>query len=268
VKAMFPIRIATRSWIQWSLRSFLIAMVVLAAVFARWGAKIRREARIDNAVRLIAASPTLFSDDYDTIALIRAVNALYSLGKDDAIEAIRRFAAQYSAVTYKSPILFINRLLWDFADPEDRFDHDAHQALWLNEYCSNCIAVEDDIPFRFHPIHVWGSRPEFGLLPVIDWAEKHGRLRSNPLRPLGNPLDAAEALLDHLVFADPLTNKKFLREQAYRAVSPLLSDEDFGGRQLTLENDDDWSLLKKHIGKLGVRWSDTCQAYVREATNR
>ena len=48
-----------RRWIQWSLRGFLVAIAVLAAGFAWYGSRLRREARINHAARLIAARAKL-----------------------------------------------------------------------------------------------------------------------------------------------------------------------------------------------------------------
>ena len=80
-----------RRWIQWSLRGFLLTIAVLAAGLAWYGARLRREARINHAVRLIEAWPEWEHGEYDPIAVVRAVNALQAIGKTEAIEALRRF---------------------------------------------------------------------------------------------------------------------------------------------------------------------------------
>src|SRR5262245_23083709 len=111
-------------WFQWSLRSSLLILLLLGVAFAWWGAKVRRESRIKNAVRLIATSPDILGDGYDPIAIVRVVNALQALGKDEAIEALRRFAAQYpghGGQAFAKPIKAIIWLLFDRADPEDQF---------------------------------------------------------------------------------------------------------------------------------------------------
>jgi hypothetical protein len=230
--------------------------------------------RIEHAIRLIAASPTLFGNNHDPIALTRAVNSLHALGKDEAIVALRRFAAQNSSLAYDSPILFIGRLLYDYADPEDRFpwrqETKDRRAFSTMAYYANCIVAEEgDIPFRYQSIFYFGTRPESSLAPAIDWAEKHGRLRTTPLRPTDSPLAAADELLEQLqskFTAKESSNKRLLREQALRAVTPLLTFPDFDAAKLTLENDDDWQRLKEEIHRLGVRWSETRQCYVRSKT--
>jgi hypothetical protein len=119
-------RIANRNWIQWSLRSLRVLMFLLAIGFAWWGAKLRKEARLKEAVRLVAASPGWFpSDGYDPIALVRAVNALHALGKEDAIEALHCFAREcpsnWGPEDRHEALRLIIPLLFDRLDPEDRF---------------------------------------------------------------------------------------------------------------------------------------------------
>lgn len=126
MNAMPPTATSKRSWIQWRLRSLLVVMLLFGVAFAWWGAKLRREARLKEAVRLVAASPGWFPrDDYDPIALVRAVNALHALGKEDAVEALRRFANEYPSNhgpnDSHEALRLIIALLFDRADPEDRF---------------------------------------------------------------------------------------------------------------------------------------------------
>jgi hypothetical protein len=266
MKVIWLTAIANRRWLQLSLRSLLILVAALGIGLALWRANFRKKLRIDNAVRLIAASPNWSSNEGDPIALIRAVNALQALGKDEAIEVLRQFAAQYPTPACKSPIMFITPLLFDHADPEDRFiwddDDDEYKAFYSNTYYSHCsIKVEQDIPFRYsHPTYAWGSLPDPNLLRAIDWAEKRGRLRSNPLRPPDNPLDAAESFFKRNPTLVGEFNKQHVRAQASRAVAPLLVKEDFG-EELTLENDEDWSVLKEEVAKLHMRWSESRQTY-------
>jgi hypothetical protein len=273
VNAMLTNRIANRNWLQWSLRSLLVIILLFAAAFAWYGSKLRKEARIKNAIRLVAASPTLFGGDHDLIALVRAVNALHALGKDEAIEVLRQVAAQNSALAHNSPLLFINQLLFDHADPEDDFfwtdETPERKAVWSNTYCSNCLAVAQDLPFKRDTGFAWGTLPEYNLLPVLDWAENSGRLRTNPLRLADDPIDATDKLTERLQNSwftkeIPNHNTRLLREQAFRSISHLLSDEGSGGK-LTPENDDDWNRIKEQAKKMGIKWSELQQAYV--ATN-
>jgi hypothetical protein len=196
-----------RSWLQWSLRSSLAAMLVLGVAFAWWGAKLRKEARIKNAVQLISVSPGWWvTDDYDPIAVVRAVNALYGLGRHDAIKALRQFAkenptdggpdARLEALRVIIPLLFGR------ADPEDKFPsaraYDDPGVYRLDQrewpFFTGLIFVEGDIPFHLVPAGGFsGSMGDFSY--AIDWAEKSGRFRSSPLMPTDSLFAAADQLV-------------------------------------------------------------------------
>src|SRR5262245_60137727 len=123
---MPPTRIINRRWLQWSLHSILVLVSLCAVAFAWWGAKLRRESRINEAVRLIAASPGWWpSEDYNPISVVRAVNALYALGKAEAIIALRRFAKEYPSNggpdDRHEALRIVIPLLVDRENPEDRF---------------------------------------------------------------------------------------------------------------------------------------------------
>src|SRR5262245_30749764 len=92
-----PVVMAPRSfrWLQFSLRTMLLVILVAALGLGWYSRELRRRERIEKAVQLLAAAPKMTGWDHDPVALIRAANALHSLGKKDAIDALRRFAARY-----------------------------------------------------------------------------------------------------------------------------------------------------------------------------
>jgi hypothetical protein len=293
------VTVSSRRCVQWSLRSFLIAIVVIAAGLAWWSAKLRREARINNAVRLIASSPSyLGSDqDFDQIGIVRAVNALHALGKADALDAMRRYTKQYPVVLNSSDdeiwletsrryqsLRTIIPLLFDRRDPEDRYpihgaDIDAFQLpsvsfddriddwRWLAER----FIVESDIPFQRSSLRGYDDSSD--LTYVINWAEQFGRLRESPLRPTDNPFEAADRVVAiHKDFVD----KECVRYQVFLAITHLLPESegkkfdlrewDRGGHPLSLSDDANWVYLKEVCRPLGIRWNDQKQVY--ETTKR
>ncbi|HEY2412713.1 MAG TPA: hypothetical protein VGI40_10745 [Pirellulaceae bacterium] len=288
---------SNRRWFQWSLRSFLIAIVVIATGLAWWSAKRRREARINNAVRLIASSPSyLGSDqDFDQIGIVRAVNALHALGKADALDAMRRYTKQYPAVLNSSDyqiwletsyryqsLRTIIPLLFDRRDPEDRypihgdnigafqlpsveFDWRVDDWRWF----AGRFVVESDIPFQRSAVRGYDDSSD--LTYVINWAEQYGRLRESPLRPADNPFDAADRVVAiHKDWVD----KESIRYQVFLAIAHLVPESegkefdlrewDRGGHPLALSDDANWERLKALRSELGIRWNAQKQAY--EAT--
>jgi hypothetical protein len=282
-----------RRWVQWSLRSLLLLMLLLGAGLGLWGAKMRREARLTEAIRLITASSSWFpGDGYDPIDLVRAVNALYGLGKTDAIEALRRFAKQYPSNhrpdDRHEALRLIIPLLFERADPEDRYPSESrendHAAYQLDQktwpFPSSHICVEDDIPFqRAESIRFSSEMKDFSY--AIDWAEKCGRLRASPMTPANSPFDAADRLIDEItkpkdgrVVPYDANTDLHIREQVLRAISHLLPAEVAAKYQSVpgagpngwhnLAHDDHWETLKNECGR--TRWNVERQAYV--ATDR
>jgi hypothetical protein len=279
-----------RRWTQWSLRSILLLMIFFAVAFSWCGARVRKEARLHEAVRLMSASPGWFpSDEYDPIALVRAVNALHVLGREEAIEALRRFAKEYPSNggpdDRHEALRLIIPLLFDRLNPEDRFPSapvgpEGHYRLDQKEwpFFSDFVIVEDDIPF--HVVWTMGFSGEMrDNSYAIDRAQAHGSFRATPLRPLDSPFDAADRLIDKLIRSekDPAVAydvlvKRHIREQTLRSVSHLLPAGEtvkFRWKEIRspnqwrdLASDDNWALLKKTCDPMHIRWSHRRQAYV------
>ncbi len=286
--------ILDRKWLQWSLRSLLILMLLLGVGFAWWGGRLRREAHIKDAVHLIAASPGWFgNDDYDPISLVRAVNAVHALGRSDALVALRRFAKEYPSTgrpdDRHEALRFVIPLLFDRQNPEDRFPEISPDSLpwWPHlgrtdwPYYSTLIRVMDDIPFKRDSINGFGgSMEDFSY--AIDWAEKSGRLRAVPLMPADDPFAAADREMIDLARISGGDAEKVsyltgsIRDQVLRAVVHLLPDDetdkydpaknyvDFQWREgyRPLSDDANWEALKKICQPLGIRWSAEEEAYV------
>jgi hypothetical protein len=296
---MLRLPVIKRRLIQWSLRSFFVALIGLAVGFSYLGAKVRRESRITKAVRLIEASPGWFrADEYDPIPLIRAVNALQAIGKEDAIEALRRFAKNNSSHgppdELQEHMRLIIPLLFDRVDPEDRFPSvyasdppGTPYRLEVREWLTaDLLSVVGDIPFNCSNIAGFsGAMEDFSY--AIDWAQRHARFRSTPLRPVDDPFGAADQLLIELRRAAnghggtgevSVHVKRQIREQVVKAIGHLLppgeSDRflysmnwdvrrgDFNESYRAVSEDTNWVNLKEKCEPLGIRWSSDEQAYV------
>jgi hypothetical protein len=266
-------------WLQFSLRTMLLGMVAAALVFAWFRQRMEREERIEKAVALLAKAPSQYSLVYDPIALVRAVNALQGLGKEDAIAALRRFAARYPSFgDPHSPhmsLTLVMPLLFERIDPEDEYP-----SLWITARADwqGFLSIYDDIPFRRGHVSLMGQ--EGDKIDLIDWADTHGRLRATPLRPGDDPFQAAEKAIEswtaqHEIDRSPTKiispveeaqKKEFaaktMRVEGLGCVAPLLGIAPDKLPYLGSRNDAEWSRLKAECRRLGVRWSEDKQEYV------
>jgi hypothetical protein len=263
-------------WLQFSLRTLLLVMLVAAIGVGWWSERIRRQQRIAEAVRLLAQSPNPYGWNHDPIALVRAVNSLRSLGKRDAIAALRQFVAQQpNDSTPDAPhqaLVLVVPLLFERCNPEDKYprpttffrndsDYEADLGSWPFR-----LAIQNDIPYQNVVIGIYtGAESDKSYL--IKWAAAHGRLRGSPLRPGDDPLSAADQLIHqlHSRSNDAETGSfvvKSVRRQAVTCIAGLIGINAPTVESLQLDDDDLWKKLKQDCIGLGIRWSEQKQQYV------
>ena len=266
-------------WFQWSLRSLLATMLVAGVAFGWWAHRIRHQRERDRAVQILALAPNWTGWEFDPVALVRAVNHLQSVGKEEAIAALRQFAAEYPAdgghdVPHQALELVVP-LLFDRVNPEDRypdtdpFEKQGNYTLTLDAW-STWVEVEDGLPI--HTVTLGGTSGFFAdNTYLIDWAEKHARLRSTPLVPCDDPVGAVDRLdarMREKIENDQESLKAYqwtawhMRRQAYTAIQPLLKDDPQDSKW-TLGRDEDWEDFKRYAATLDIRWSKTEQRYVK-----
>jgi hypothetical protein len=241
-------------------------MVALSVTLAWWGERVRRRHREEQATEFLTA---VNASDHDPVALIRAVNHLQSMGKADAIAAMRRFAPHgYHRSTEDrhrqlEPVIM---LLFDRADPEDGYPQSgtgqgARMILKPGPWPRN-ITVQDDFPFQ---IEVGRSADETAYL--LEWAETRGRMRESPLSPAGDPLAAADKLIDGTPESswNNMARRMLIirsREQAYRAIKHLLPPAAQEELKPPFFSKSQWNALKERCGELDIQWSELKQEYV------
>jgi hypothetical protein len=220
---------------------------------------------LSRTLQLINACPVPYDgiDVYDPIALVRAVNHLRSLGKDKAIAELREFLK----VTYYPEDTGYTRYR---IDPKniDTSDHSSLSSLvpllfdGLEQNVEE-IKLWQDIPFSILQIG-GGSEWEWGTEALVEDAAHHGKLRTKPLRPADNPLQAADSLF--LKMVQPKDRKReylsqvHLRVQAWGAVRHLV---DPGGKQsLDFSSQESWDKLKARVTQMKIRWDEKRQEYV------
>jgi hypothetical protein len=196
--------------------------------------------------------------EFDPIALVRATNHLRSLGKDKAIAALRDY-------TELAPVHAPGSRR---ADPRNIDTADQQCLQYL------VPLVFDDIPqwvkvwqgIPFHTVVIWGSTGQvFSTRPMVEEAAKGGMLRTKPLRPADNPLDAADGLFQKIV--DPKDRdedrgglREHLRRQAWQAVRHHVDPKvkrspDFTSQAV-------WDRLKAEVARLKIHWDEKRQEYV------
>lgn len=239
---------------------------------------------LDSELEVINAAAPWPHRCSDPTALIRAVNELHALGKQQALDALRRYvelapdgrffndelpfdAANIDQGDY-NVAFWIIRLLFEPAQAGTRIPQPALGAAVPSPAESDKtlwplfpIEVVDDIPFMIAQGWNLGGVPERPS-SHIKWAERYGVLRDAPLRPADDPLAAAERLLSL-----PKTQRLKLRgepiwTQAWQFVAdlfPSIKPDALHFNQLTPEQ---WNTLCKAAADEKIHWNENKQAYV------
>jgi hypothetical protein len=190
--------------------------------------ELRGEAGLPEIQRTINAVGRPLPGLHDPVALATAVNGLRELGKRGSLEALRAYVdrARESAhqnlwwrrpedpadmdVAVIAPIVQVLFEPGPAAQPFPTYDlpslepGDADDALYP-------LRLVDGLPYL---LGRWregnpGRGANFDPEPFLEWAERHGRIRSRPLSPGSDPLGAIAALeLD-----DDLRKRNLLRLQ-------------------------------------------------------
>jgi hypothetical protein len=235
--------------------------------------------KILEAFELINKSTDLYGwDEPNPVALVRAVNHLHGMGKDQAVETLRayvRYAPELGKLGARhSPdqqrLCWIIPLLFVPVDESAKFPSLGHNPQeWSREGWKNlCISTEGDVPF--HNLYVTGriGKPDPGRGYLVEWANQHARLIDEPLRPSDDPLQAADELCDELLREPKALHrsreglKMHIRMQARRTIEHLFPPEDTKNWDRLQLLDRDWQSLKDAAIKLKIRWDEKKQNYV------
>jgi hypothetical protein len=262
-----------RRWYQFSLRGLMCLMLVIGTALGWWNYRrneeIRRQARIERAVRLIGECPGPLGYTFNPVPLIRAVNELHSMGKEDAIKALRRVGAQRSTWGAHQSLRLVIPLLFGRIEPEDKlpevWGRDGKYELELDEW-DNWIDVEGDVPFHTKLIGA-SSGPGWNNRYLVEWAERDGRIRTSPLRPTDDPIGAADKVLQRLQrdTKDPEAKKwiaHHIRKQVYTALGDVVLHEQNQPSPWHPGGDEAWEAFKKQCHAQNLRWSEEQQNYV------
>jgi hypothetical protein len=114
---------------------------------------------------------------------------------------------------------------------------------------------------------VIGAQPPGSIRPLVQWADKHGRVIRESLRPTDRPLEAADALFEKLAsdkdrgaLNNPSDLRRHLRSQAWRMVRHI--DSAGRGSAAPWTDEQAWSRIKAEIARRHIRWDEERQEYV------
>lgn len=247
---------------------------------------------ISKTMQIINGAPCHNQLHFNSAKLVRAVNHLAALGKTDAIQELRQFlkmardshhdplgrVEENIDTSDNTSVFLIVRLLFEPAKPGDELPPIltipfapippvADRALWP----LHPLALQNDVPFLLVVDGAMGGQPQ----PPgehVDWAEQHGRIRSTPLRPMDNPMIAAERLhalpQTTRLFSDKFHeyDKDMLYQQAWNILEDACPDL---FRSPPVRDDDctsmpDWDQRLKHARQHTLRWNEREQRYERK----
>lgn len=208
------------------------------------------------------------------IELIRAVNALQRLGKEQALATLEEYMDRTNTFDYMSEqqiVFWIVRLLFEPIRTDDRIRAPSIALRLVDRYGDEAInwplnpaASMGDVPFMpGHTIFIQGATERPGW--DVEWAARHGVVRDEPLCPM-NPLVAADALLQspQLIRACGAKNERAirqLREQAMAMVEGLVPPIDAGPYD-DAEQDRQWRERVSQSIELGITWDPEREEFV------
>ena len=254
--------------------------------------KIPGPPAISKTMQIINGAPSYHQEDFNPAKLVRAVNHLVPLGKEKAVSELREFMKiacrdqwiarriEENIDTSDSTCVFlIVRLLFE-CDPEsEKWPHIATVPFLPTP------EKEDEAFWPMYPVHMEGDLPfllvRWGALGGapdeperhVDWAEKHGRIRTTLLKPSVNPIAAAREISGRpqtqRLYGHPKSVHWKVEDVFYSQAWNILKDVDrkrvAGGMKSVLpvevEDELDWEGRVKGTINLDLDWDENEQEY-------
>ena len=238
-------------------------------------------------LELVHKSPLNQGYEFNPLALIRAVNGLHSLGKEQALAVLRRYFELIELIAdiersweyniNPKRIFLIARLLFVRNDSNPQMPKlllglpDVEPSSKDNSWPLFPLAIERQIPFFMVQGYSIGGRGA-SPLPHLDYCQQQCQLRHQPLEPETSPIVAVESLLASERFKRLIARKNkrhyciMLYLQALRAMAPLyvVSDSEMAllfpraDINFTIE----WNRHARAINQLSPRWQKEAQQFV------
>jgi hypothetical protein len=249
--------------------------------------RLPNQTELDRARQLIRETPSPGAQ-HNPVRVIRSVNCLHSLGKNQAILLLREVAsppdegqvivapdeeAMERALIrgYDQKVCMIVPLLFDVpvnGTPPPEAWYCTDNKKWRG--AAGTQVLQGDMPFAVLGEWTYGGKVT-PTRPLVDWAAKHGTLRAEKLVPQDDPLEAAEALhrristgtviefeqswahVDGAARAGIIEGlHRDLRAQAVRMLHNGMRD--LKGLP--------WDELRHQVGQRGIHWDATIEAHM------
>ncbi len=270
---------------------------------------------LDNDLAAINACAANDWRNYDPAAYVRALNRLRKLGKQRALALLRQYAELVPSEGFASGptregnldfgnsanVFWIVRLLFDFdraafaeISGEVRMATGFDRAQAVNGFCMATgmvsgspyraqsypggqypFVVAEGLPFFAPEWREGRTGPDSSPMDAIDWAEAHGTVRTEDLRPTDDPIGLVESRLGQL---GPLPEGTDSAWQVWRMLATLIDEvprcpdngwiQKFGNPSAFVEIGSqgapfDLTHLKQAIAaRGGVHWDESSQRYV------
>lgn len=245
---------------------------------------------ISETMKIINGAPSLDCRNFDGAKLVRAVNHLVPMGKEKAIATLRQFL-EMARDTYdpyslkiddnidtseKTSVFLITRLLFECDDTIQRLPP------ILAGVFAGIREKEDVTLFPYHPIYLHGDLPFYlasggGTTGQpqqpeehVDWAERHGRIRTTLLKPVDDPMAAARTVagLPHIrrLYED---DKRLVEASTLRQAATIVLDARpqksppfpvFAIDDPCMEPE--WVAIEEYARQGEIHWSEEKQQYL------
>jgi hypothetical protein len=232
--------------------------------------RIEGPPKLNPSMQMLCGLPSPLGWGFEPASLIRAINHFRELGKNKSVAAFREFLeiapdAGYGSHEPPDPenIDTANQWCLSILVPFVFQDFEPQQRHFFSD-----IVIQDGIPF--HTVVIGGTSgwpPE--MKPLVDLAEKEGKIETDMLKPSNEPLQAAEKLYDRLHQSMTkeaqeteqfwaISLKTHLRNQAYSLVRHLVEDPADTARQRgdTRLTNDRWHDLKAKLDRMEIHWNE------------
>lgn len=240
------------------------------------------------AVRVIHRSP-IVGGYFDPVNLIRAVNTLHAMGEERAVASMRAYYKLCGDARCQSwmrlepeRIIWIARLLYVAREGNPLIgrpmlgagDVDAAHGSSIETYFP--LVLQDDIPFCLVEDFMLGGVPEDSL-DFVERCRKEGRFRDAPLRPMSDPITAAEALLNSAeanglriprfvsnAFGSWLEGTRTLvRAEAFAAAKLKPKSQPGEPSGLSVVTEEEWREARESVLKARLVWKTTIADFER-----
>ncbi len=278
--------------IRYGITSLLTLTLIIAVVFAYLSYRQRREAQINAAIPLIAQFEQLNNDN--PASVIRAINALHELGKDGALECLKRYDEQslWTLVSENSRthqryppenVKTCVQLLFPRQNEKEKipvYSGEWQYELVLEEWNPG-IEVVSGIPFSTNVQLIRRGCFAYSRSYAIQWARDHGAIRDSKLVPADNPFSVAESMIPRLTKTKletyrnqkeilqkiPSLTTDRIQQQVFAMIRPLLPEfepppKNGYGFPAWSQYPERWEELKERCKQKGLKWSITDSSYV------